>query len=297
MPAYTMRDAPSELLTSAEVAKLLRVHPKQIYRLLGRGLPGHRVGSEWRFSREEVLAWSGVSSEPRPRVTAPPNDEPSSAPALLGANGDRVVEVLLERLAAADKPLIGLVTCDRGHALAWLAARKILLAGFHGEVPPSHTGKERLARIHLVQREVGLAFRGEARLRRVSDLAGKRIGLRPPSAGIRGAFDRALIASRSSISSLGATTRVHASHRDVVSALLRDEVDVALTTAAWAERSGLRFLALENESYDLLLHASDLGAAAVVGVCEVAQSASFQKALGAIAGYDPRGAGAIRYED
>jgi excisionase family DNA binding protein len=52
-----------QLLTSAEVAQLLRVHPKHLYRLLRRGLPGHRVdGGHWRFDREEVLAWMRARS-------------------------------------------------------------------------------------------------------------------------------------------------------------------------------------------------------------------------------------------
>ena len=35
----SMTPAGSTLLKSAEVAELLRVHPKQVYRLLARGLP------------------------------------------------------------------------------------------------------------------------------------------------------------------------------------------------------------------------------------------------------------------
>ncbi len=33
-------------LTTREVAELLRVHPKHVYRLRKRGLPAHRVGDE-----------------------------------------------------------------------------------------------------------------------------------------------------------------------------------------------------------------------------------------------------------
>ncbi len=43
------------LLKSVEVAALLNVHPKHVYRLLRRGLPGRRVGGDWRFDRDEVL--------------------------------------------------------------------------------------------------------------------------------------------------------------------------------------------------------------------------------------------------
>ncbi|MEX1362501.1 MAG: helix-turn-helix transcriptional regulator [Nannocystaceae bacterium] len=60
-----------ELLTSAEVARLLRVHPKHLYRLLRRGLPGHRLGrGHWRFARAEVLAWMGSRTRLPPQGSA-----------------------------------------------------------------------------------------------------------------------------------------------------------------------------------------------------------------------------------
>ena len=134
----------SAMLKSADVAELLRVHPKQVYRLLARGLPAHRVGGEWRFSREEVLAWSGVPAErPLPLARAQVD-----APPLLAANGDVVIEILVRQLLTEGKPLVGLVQLDSASALERLVARTILLlAGFHGDAPPSHADAARLARI------------------------------------------------------------------------------------------------------------------------------------------------------
>ena len=64
-----------ELLTSSEVASLLRVHPKHLYRLLRQGLPGHRLGrGHWRFRRDEVLAWVGTRPSSPPRGPAEPFD-------------------------------------------------------------------------------------------------------------------------------------------------------------------------------------------------------------------------------
>ena len=65
------------LITTKEVAALLRVHPKHVYRLLKRGLPAHRVGDEWRYDEAEVLRWArlargdegpspGAHGDPRP---------------------------------------------------------------------------------------------------------------------------------------------------------------------------------------------------------------------------------------
>src|SRR5262245_22699510 len=87
------------LLRTHEVAALLRVHPKHVYRLLRRGLPGRRVGSEWRFSRSEVLDWAGASAGHEEQVTsAPPSTavsaEAAGTPSLLAANGDIVIEIL-----------------------------------------------------------------------------------------------------------------------------------------------------------------------------------------------------------
>lgn len=47
-----------QIFTIRELSDHLRVHPTTIYRLLRQGrLPGFRVGSNWRFSREAIEHW------------------------------------------------------------------------------------------------------------------------------------------------------------------------------------------------------------------------------------------------
>jgi excisionase family DNA binding protein len=47
-----------EVLTVAEVAVLLRLHPTTIYRLVKRGdLPGFKVGDNWRISSNALENW------------------------------------------------------------------------------------------------------------------------------------------------------------------------------------------------------------------------------------------------
>ncbi len=54
----TRTDEPSDVLTLAEVAALLRVPPGWVQARAGAGaLPGRRLGDDWRFSRSAVLAW------------------------------------------------------------------------------------------------------------------------------------------------------------------------------------------------------------------------------------------------
>src|SRR5205823_2834352 len=133
-------------------------------------------------------------------------------PPLVAANGDRVVATLL-RLLQESGAVVGLVQADRDAAFRLLAAGKVLAAGSHAGGFPTHAGTERVARIHLVSREIGLAFRPLAR-----------------------------------------------------------------------------------EAYGLLVCARDLGDGNVVRICEVAQGERFRAQAGAVAGYDPAGAGDIRYD-
>jgi excisionase family DNA binding protein len=56
-----------EILTATEVAELLQIHPRTVYKLAKEGsIPGRKFGGGWRFSRGEILAM--VS----PQGTTPP---------------------------------------------------------------------------------------------------------------------------------------------------------------------------------------------------------------------------------
>ncbi|WP_242340046.1 MULTISPECIES: helix-turn-helix transcriptional regulator [Anaeromyxobacter] len=288
----------NSLLTTEEVAQLLRVHPKQVYRLLKRGLPARRVGAEWRFERDDVLGWAARtgaqatgSDGSGPRGGAAP-----LAPPLVAANGDVAVELLLRLARDRGEPVLGLVPADMGEGLALLRRRAVLAAGAHaGAFPPELDG-ERLARVHLVSREVGLVARAGREVPPLSALAGLRLVSRPPTAGVRAHLDAALAEAGLDPSAAHAGAILLASHAEVAAAVAAGRADVGLASAAWAARLGLAFRPLAREPYGLLVRASDLGDPRVVRLCEVAQSAAFALAAREVPGYDAAGAGDIRYD-
>jgi len=50
--------APPDVLTVAQLAEWLQVDPTAVAELADSGdLPGRKLGGEWRFAREAVLAW------------------------------------------------------------------------------------------------------------------------------------------------------------------------------------------------------------------------------------------------
>ena len=45
-----------QIMTPSEVASLLKIHLKTVYKLAEKGvIPGNRIGRSWRFSRGDVL--------------------------------------------------------------------------------------------------------------------------------------------------------------------------------------------------------------------------------------------------
>lgn len=299
-PATGPKPPPADaLLTTREVAALLRVHPKHVYRLLRGGLPAHRVGGEWRYVAGEVLRWSGAGRRPMrleqdPTFAASPTGEVETPP-LVATNGDLAVECLLGRLTASGRPLFGHVQADRGQALEMLGRRDVLAAGCHGDDIPTALDEHRLAFIHLVDRQVGLALRRGVRVRSLRQIRRWRLASRPASAGVRAHFDERLRREGLDPTAVHSAATVLQSHREVVCAVARGEADVGLASLAWAGRVGLECVPLCQESYGLLVRAELLGDPRIVRLCATAQSAEFRREVGSVQGYATRHTGSISY--
>ena len=55
-----------EILTASQVASLLQVHPRTVYKLVKQGsIPGRKFGGGWRFSKDGEL-FQMVSPQAKP---------------------------------------------------------------------------------------------------------------------------------------------------------------------------------------------------------------------------------------
>ena len=131
---------------------------------------------------------------------------------------------------------------------------------------------------------------------KLARLSNHTLAIRPATAGISVHLTAALERAGCNVPRALSRGRAYGSHREVTFAVLRGDAEVGLATRAWAERVGLVFRALATESYGLVVRGTSLGHPQVVRVCEVAQSTAFRKRLAAVPGYDPVGAGDIRYD-
>ncbi|MGO9452781.1 MAG: helix-turn-helix domain-containing protein [Candidatus Binataceae bacterium] len=64
--------APSPVMTVKECAEFLHIHPVTLYKLVRqRGIPFFKVGSDYRFNREQIGRWTQErTSTPPPHTTA-----------------------------------------------------------------------------------------------------------------------------------------------------------------------------------------------------------------------------------
>ena len=53
-----------ELMTLEEAAKFLKVSPRTLWEMARRGdIPSHRIGAQWRFTREDLLTGTKTKTE------------------------------------------------------------------------------------------------------------------------------------------------------------------------------------------------------------------------------------------
>jgi putative molybdopterin biosynthesis protein len=294
------------LLTTKDVAALLRVHPKQVYRLLERGLPAVRVGDEWRFERDEVLRWATLG-DPRRRDAPAAPDIPathasaaavsaagssSQPPPLLAANGDCAIELVLGELRRDGGPLLGFVLDDHAGAASLLGAGRVLVAGQHGGAAAPSGMK--WARFHLMTREVGLCARSRSRQRLENALVGRRFASRPQTAGVRRRLDAVLKGRGTDLSSAYQNAIELDSHRAVVLAVCSGQADIGLTTHAWARVAGIAFQPLDSEAYELVVNAEQLGDPRLIALAELLQSGRLRKRLRDGFGYGVSKTGELR---
>lgn len=138
-------------LTTMEVAALLRVHHKHVYRLLQQGMPAKRLGGQWRFSHDAIVKWAQKrgtqlsaqrSSEATTNAIATPNAEaetatkstdptradPDSDAALVAVMSSEIASEIIKTLSSTSQLRLATIATDRGQALELLTNATVAAA-------------------------------------------------------------------------------------------------------------------------------------------------------------------------
>jgi molybdate-binding protein/DNA-binding transcriptional regulator YhcF (GntR family) len=144
--------------------------------------------------------------------------------------------------------------------------------------------------ITLAERQQGLLVPpgNPRKLEAWRDLAqpGLRLANRQPGSGTRALLDFHLRGEGISPKAIAGYSAVLPTHLAVAAAVAEGRADVGLGLLAASRASGLGFVPLARERYDLVLRVEDRARAPLHGLLEMARSAEFRAVVDEIGGYD-----------
>lgn len=298
-----------ELLTVRELAELLRINEKKIYRLANQGkLPGTRAAGKWLFPRGLVQEW--IESQARETLTSTQKSGKSTVEhqVTLLISDDIAVNTLVKHFNRSQASFVAVTAVvGSGRALAGLALGRADLAGVHlmdpagkgynrEEVKRVMEGRRILA-VHVAGRVQGLitAPGNPMGLASLADLGRKGIRFinRQWGSGTRRLLDQKLKELGLEASRIAGYEREVDSHIEAAVAVLRKEADLALGIGSAAGALGLHFVPILKENYDLVALEEGFYRPAVQAFMEALKSDFFSSLLDALPGYDGQRTGQV----
>ena len=254
----SLSTAMAEYLSSAEVARYLKLNPKKIYALVASGqLPAARISGKWLFPKELIDRWVAEHTVyPPGGLMQPLLDQllvlQGSDDWLLG----RVIDRYQSRFASA----IPTAAIGSLPGLAAVGAGRAHLASCH--VAPSVAQEFAAAPMFLFAlftREQGILFdRARTDIDGLAALCrgGLRVAQRQEGSGTFRLVDRFL--AQEGLAPTGSPVGPFSSHLELALAIRSGLADAGVGIRAAAAQTGLAFVPLVKERFDLAIPAAFL---------------------------------------
>jgi molybdate-binding protein/DNA-binding XRE family transcriptional regulator len=225
---------------------------------------------------------------------------------LVVAGCDPALSMLASELKAAGTEVIS-VHCSSQQALSWLKKGLVHVAGTHmrdrstGEynlpLVTSLFGKENVRVVTFAEWEQGLVVqRGNPkRIRSVADLANRQIRIvnREKGSGARDLLDCNLRDAGIQPQRISGYARIVPSHLAAALAVANAQADCAVATVSAAKCSGLDFVPLSKERFDLIVASSEMDTVGVTVLFDALNRATLRRKLAMLAGYEVRRTGNV----
>ncbi|MFK7945339.1 MAG: substrate-binding domain-containing protein [Paracoccaceae bacterium] len=273
-----------QLLTTREVAELLRVKERKVYDMAAAGeIPHRRLTGKLLFPADEISTW--ISGERGPR------------PSVVGGSHDPLLDWAIRESGCGLSVLLG----GSMDGLRRFQAGEVALAGMH--VSTGDDWNLEVVRDAVVagavligwaQRSQGLILSDHSAksVGGIADLAGRKLVLRQAGAGSRLLFDR--LAAESELT-VAADALVVRTENEAAEAVSSGEAEAALGLEAAARAFGLRFVPLVIENFDLLVDRRSYFTEAVQALLSFAAMPEFKDKAAKLGGYELEGLGAVRW--
>lgn len=282
---------PPTLLTTKEVADLLRVKERKVYDLAAADeIPHRRITGKLLFPAHEISAWIDGSGEQPARIR----------PDVVAGSHDPLLDWAIR---ASDSGLATLCNGSRD-GLTQFQAGNAALAGLHlpddegwNIASVDSLGLSNSVLISWAVRKRGLLVPQEtaAGYSSIADLKGKRVAARQPGAGAAVLFQRLLADAGLSDKDLESFSGRSHTETEAAAAVAAGEADAALGIEAMAKQFKLAFLPLVDERFDLLVDRRSYFTEPVQRLLAFAGTPDFRDKAASLGGYDLETHASVRW--
>ena len=294
-----------EFLTTSEAADYLRLGERKLYELVTSGaIPCSKVTGKWLFPRHELDLWvqSGLA-RPNGMMTVEP-------PLIVGGSHDDLLEWSLRESGSGlasltEGTMRGVDRLLRGEVIA-------TAIHFHGEVVSANAGGDTnvaavrsMPALHdavlvgMTRREQGLLLApgNPKSLRSLSDVlgSGARMAVRQTGAGAQMLLESLLARAGASLKDLRRVDPPCLTGPDLAASVRAGHADCGIATRAAARSTGLDFVPLLWESFDLLTRQRSFFRPSIQALVAFLRDKRLVQRAAELTGYDPAPAGQIRF--
>ncbi len=288
-----------ELLTTDEAASYLRLSERKLYELVAQGaVPCSKATGRWLFPKASLDQWVKAGLGPAAM--------PQPAPPIVGGSHDPLLEWALRESGCGLASLpegseSGLRRLSRGEVIA-AAIHLHRLDGEDERANPDAVAKgaglNDAVLIAFARREQGLLVAPGNPLE-ISDLAsaakaGARIAQRPDGAGAQLLLLALMAKTGLTAETLALTRPPCPTGPDVAQAVRSGRADVGIATRSVARATGLDFVTLSWERFDLAIRQRDYFRPEPQALFGFLRSRAFADRAAELGGYDLAECGAVR---
>jgi putative molybdopterin biosynthesis protein len=290
-----------DLLTTDEAATYLRLSERKLYELVANAaVPCSKVTGRWLFPKAALDRWVSAGL-----LATAPLAQP--APPIVGGSHDPLLEWALRESAS------GLATLPEGSeaGLRRLGRGEVMAAAIHlhridgdddrsnAEAVANAPGLHDVVVIAFARREQGLLVAPGNPLK-LSDIASvaagrARMALRPNGAGAQLLLLALLARAGLAFEALNAVKPSCPTGPDIAQAVRTQRADCGIATRAVALSSGLDFVPLIWEHFDLALRQRDFFLPGPQALAGFLRTATFRERAAELRGYDVTATGTVRH--
>ncbi|HZP68302.1 MAG TPA: helix-turn-helix transcriptional regulator [Pseudolabrys sp.] len=291
-----------QLFTTAEAAAYLRLKERKIYEMVAEGtVPCTKVTGRWLFPKAELDHWL-ASSISRPEGMT----RPDAAPIVSGSH-DPLLEWALRESNSGLATLAvgseaGFARFMAGEAVAaaiHLHALDDIEADANLAAVRSRNDLQDTVMIAFCRREQGflVAPGNPMKLSAIDDIRKKRarIAMRPKGAGAQLLLLALLHRSEIPLDQLATVAPVCPTGPDIAQAVRAGRADVGIATRGVANATGLDFVPIVWEPFDLIMRQRDYFRPPLQALLKFFQSQELGARARELGGYDLNNAGTVRF--